>query len=65
MQGDIICCTGDNCNTEVPSLPPTGSKSIAISYETRYRRLHLGVLDTPWKRPDLKWLLDIKRRMNC
>ena len=47
MQGDIICCTGDNCNTEVPSLPPTGSKSIAISYETRYRRLHLGVLDTP------------------
>ena len=31
MQGDIICCSGENCNTEVPSLPPAGNKSIAIS----------------------------------
>ena len=46
MQGDIICCTGDNCNTEVPSLQPAGNKRIAIIYETRYLRLHLAVLDT-------------------
>jgi len=34
MQGEIICCTGDNCNTVAPSLPPAGNKNIAISYET-------------------------------
>ena len=35
MQGEIVCCTGDNCNTEAPpSLPPAGKKNIAISYET-------------------------------
>ena len=26
MQGEIICCTGDNCNTKVPSLPPAGNE---------------------------------------
>ena len=34
MQGEIICCNGDNCNTNVSSLPPAGNKSTAISYET-------------------------------
>ena len=34
MQGGIICCTSDNCNTKAPSLPPAGNKSTAISYET-------------------------------
>ncbi|KAJ7381889.1 hypothetical protein OS493_038468 [Desmophyllum pertusum] len=25
LQCEIECCTGDNCNTHVPTLPPTGS----------------------------------------
>ena len=29
MQGDIICCTSDNCNTKIPSLPSAGNKNLA------------------------------------
>ena len=39
IQGEIICCAGDNCNTGAPSLPPAGNKNIAISYEAKDLRL--------------------------
>lgn len=32
MEGDINCCTGDNCNTEVPSLPPVDAQHRHCNY---------------------------------
>jgi len=32
MQGEIICCTGDNCNTVAPSLPPAGAQYRHCNY---------------------------------
>jgi len=37
MEGEISCCTGDNCNNctnDTPSLSPAGNKNIALNYET-------------------------------
>ena len=51
MQGETICCTGDNCNTEVPSLPPAGNKIIGALLamkQNTFDYTSLSVLDKPW-----------------
>lgn len=32
MQGDIICCTSDNCNTKIPSLPSADAQYRHCNY---------------------------------